>query len=120
MGNWRNNKDVEIPLDGVGGVNILVKADVHRSGTCRPRAVVHQTLGLWLTFSIRYQLPALRFRKPSRNRGLREDGAKSRLWRLWFTELCRLARRYGREARECVMSCHVVFLRTVEEALSFF
>jgi hypothetical protein len=32
MGNWRESKDVEIPLDGIGGVNILVKADVHRSG----------------------------------------------------------------------------------------
>ncbi|KAK5152112.1 hypothetical protein LTR04_006464 [Oleoguttula sp. CCFEE 6159] len=32
MGDWRNNKDDEIPLDGIGGVNILVKADVHRSG----------------------------------------------------------------------------------------
>ncbi|KAL9613981.1 MAG: hypothetical protein Q9167_001530 [Letrouitia subvulpina] len=32
MGDWRNNKDVEVPLDGIGGVNILVKADVHRSG----------------------------------------------------------------------------------------
>lgn len=34
MGNWRENKDVEIKLDGIGGVNILVKADVHRSGMC--------------------------------------------------------------------------------------
>ena len=33
MGDWRENKDVEIELDGIGGVNILVKADVHRSGT---------------------------------------------------------------------------------------
>jgi len=32
MGNWRENKDFEIPLDGIGGVNILVKGDVHRSG----------------------------------------------------------------------------------------
>ena len=33
MGNWRDmNKDQEIPLDGIGGVSILVKADVHRSG----------------------------------------------------------------------------------------
>lgn len=32
MGDWRNNKDDEIELDGIGGVNILVKADVHRSG----------------------------------------------------------------------------------------
>lgn len=33
MGNWRDNKDDEIKLDGIGGVNIMVKADVHRSGT---------------------------------------------------------------------------------------
>jgi hypothetical protein len=32
MGDWRNNKDEEIKLDGIGGVNIIVKADVHRSG----------------------------------------------------------------------------------------
>lgn len=31
-GNWRDDKDVEMELDGIGGVNILVKADVHRSG----------------------------------------------------------------------------------------
>lgn len=33
MGDWRENKDVEVELDGIGGVNIVVKADVHRSGT---------------------------------------------------------------------------------------
>ena len=32
LGDWRNNKDEEVELDGIGGVNILVKADVHRSG----------------------------------------------------------------------------------------
>lgn len=32
QGDWRNNKDEEVELDGIGGVNILVKADVHRSG----------------------------------------------------------------------------------------
>lgn len=32
MGDWRKNKDDEVNLDAVGGVNILVKADVHRSG----------------------------------------------------------------------------------------
>jgi hypothetical protein len=32
MGDWRENKDIEIPLDGVGGVSIVVKADVHREG----------------------------------------------------------------------------------------
>ena len=35
MGDWRNDKDEEIELDGIGGVNILVKADVHRSGSLR-------------------------------------------------------------------------------------
>lgn len=33
MGDWRGNKDEELELDGIGGVSILVKADVHRSGT---------------------------------------------------------------------------------------
>ena len=32
IGDWRHNKDEEIELDGIGGVNILVKADVHRAG----------------------------------------------------------------------------------------
>ena len=32
MGDWRHNKDEEVELDGIGGVNIIVKADVHRSG----------------------------------------------------------------------------------------
>ncbi|KAH6093520.1 hypothetical protein HBI65_136630 [Parastagonospora nodorum] len=31
-GDPRANKDEEMPLDGIGGVNIIVKADVHRSG----------------------------------------------------------------------------------------
>jgi hypothetical protein len=35
LGDWRKNKDEEVELDGIGGVNILVKADVHRSGTFR-------------------------------------------------------------------------------------
>ncbi len=46
MGDWREDKDVEIPLDGIGGVNILVKADVHRSGgwsMCVPTSVAHLT-----------------------------------------------------------------------------
>lgn len=32
MGDWRDDQRMEIELDGVGGVSILVKADVHRSG----------------------------------------------------------------------------------------
>lgn len=36
-GDWREDKDEELELDGIGGVNILVKADVHRSGkACAP------------------------------------------------------------------------------------
>ncbi len=35
MGDWRQNKDEEIQLDGIGGVNIVVKADVHRSGNSK-------------------------------------------------------------------------------------
>lgn len=35
MGDWRHNKDEEIKLDGIGGVSIIVKADVHRSGKLR-------------------------------------------------------------------------------------
>ena len=31
-GDWRGDKDEELPLDGIGGVNIVVKADVHKSG----------------------------------------------------------------------------------------
>lgn len=33
MGDWRSNPNEELELDGIGGVSILVKADVHRSGT---------------------------------------------------------------------------------------
>ncbi|CAO2658693.1 Nn.00g064160.m01.CDS01 [Neocucurbitaria sp. VM-36] len=32
LGDYRADKDDEMPLDGIGGVNIIVKADVHRSG----------------------------------------------------------------------------------------
>lgn len=46
MGDWRNNKDEEIELDGIGGVNILVKADVHRSGlsTVCPEYRIYQLI----------------------------------------------------------------------------
>ena len=32
MGDRHKDNDVEVNLDGIGGVNILVKADVHRYG----------------------------------------------------------------------------------------
>ena len=37
-GDWRKNKDEELELDGIGGVSILVKADVHRAGKFAPEA----------------------------------------------------------------------------------
>lgn len=62
MGDWRNNKDEEIELDGIGGVNILVKADVHRSGT-----VDAPTERICADAINRYQFPVLRFRKSGRD-----------------------------------------------------
>ena len=32
MGHWTKDPGEEIELDGIGGVNIMVKSDVHRSG----------------------------------------------------------------------------------------
>ena len=40
MGDWRDNKDEEVELDGIGGVNIVVKADVHKSGRLQDFCVV--------------------------------------------------------------------------------
>jgi hypothetical protein len=36
MGHRGENEDETIPLDGIGGVNIIVKADVHRAGMFSP------------------------------------------------------------------------------------
>lgn len=35
-GDRNGNKDEELDLDGIGGVSVLVKADVHRSGVNFP------------------------------------------------------------------------------------
>ena len=32
VGDWRNDPALEVPLDGVGGVSLLVRAEVHRKG----------------------------------------------------------------------------------------
>lgn len=56
MGDWRNDPDEEIELDGIGGVNILVKADVHRSGLFFTLIEETKTNG----DLHRYQLPMLR------------------------------------------------------------
>lgn len=61
MGDWRNNKDEEIELDGIGGVNIVVKADVHRSG----QTILLSCTIILLTLFFRYQLSMLRIRKSS-------------------------------------------------------
>lgn len=48
MGDWRKDKDEEIELDGIGGVNIVVKADVHRSGMCSLSPSYYFTHGKWV------------------------------------------------------------------------
>jgi hypothetical protein len=56
MGDWRHDKDEELKLDGIGGVNIVVKADVHRSGMSRrSRSTAAEVLT-----SSRNQFPVLR------------------------------------------------------------
>jgi hypothetical protein len=52
MGDWRDNKDIEIPLDGVGGVSIVVKADVHREGSSPVRYFI---FGLRQDANLRYR-----------------------------------------------------------------
>ena len=68
LGDWRNNKDEEVELDGIGGVNILVKADVHRSGK---RNELANYSSMILMHYHRHQLPMLLLRKPGRNRRIR-------------------------------------------------
>lgn len=111
MGNWRDNKDDEIKLDGIGGVNIMVKADVHRSGTCY----------LASKFKIsranndpRYQLPSIRIRESSRDGRLRKDGQASRIWSVRSTKLRCLAYRYRRETWKWLRSLHTFGLRCLD------
>lgn len=46
MGDWRSDNHEEIELDGIGGVNILVKADVHRSGMDRHQSHLRNVANL--------------------------------------------------------------------------
>ena len=66
MGNWRNNKDFEIPLDGIGGVNILVKADVHRSGKRWIRLALYSAV---LTVIVGVNFPAYAFENQAETEG---------------------------------------------------
>lgn len=59
MGDWRDNKDIEIPLDGIGGVNILVKADVHRSGKPPIPHLSSEPCRILIHPNNRHQLPLL-------------------------------------------------------------
>ena len=73
MGDWRLDNSEEIELDGIGGVNIIVKADVHRagklSGPADPVSCIFistspsrlQQTTLTRDFLYRHQLPILRF-----------------------------------------------------------
>ena len=65
MGDWRENKDVELQLDGIGGVNILVKADVHRSGMSQ-NDMGHN---LQLTSSLGINFPAYAFENQAETEG---------------------------------------------------
>ncbi len=74
LGDWRNNKDEEVELDGIGGVNILVKADVHRSGRIFTAYRDSELSATDTDVTTRDQLPLLCIRKPSGNGRIREDG----------------------------------------------
>ena len=111
MGDWRKNKDDEVELDGVGGVSILVKADVHRSGAYPSRKLRVFHAG-WTdrrdAYTNRDQLSMLRIRKSSRDGRLCENGKTSGLSGRGFAELRSMARRYAGKARKCVNHQHRV------------
>ena len=65
MGDRRDNQDEEIELDGIGGVSILVKADVHRSGM---RDYV-QPKGSELTLTQGINFPAYPFENQAETEG---------------------------------------------------
>lgn len=96
MGDWRNNKDEEINLDGIGGVNILVKADVHRSGMA---LTVRKRIEQRTDFR-RHQFPLLCIREPGRDRRLCENGEEGRISSGWSAELCCL----GKLVRDSLLS----------------
>lgn len=66
MGDWRNNKDEEVELDGIGGVNILVKADVHRSGSASSETT---TCGKKLTSFLGINFPCYAFENQAETEG---------------------------------------------------
>ena len=77
MGDRHKNPDKEVKLDGIGGVSILVKAAVHRSG--RSIFGLAKALCVALIARSRHQFPLLRVREPGRYRGFRGHGQSSGL-----------------------------------------
>jgi hypothetical protein len=65
MGDWRNDKDKEVELDGIGGVNIVVKADVHRSGM----SDLSFTIAVALTLLLGINFPAYAFENQAETEG---------------------------------------------------
>jgi hypothetical protein len=65
MGDWRNNKDEEVELDGIGGVNIVVKADVHRSGMY----MLLNVMGIMLTKFSGINFPCYAFENQAETEG---------------------------------------------------
>lgn len=65
MGDWRNDKDKEVELDGIGGVNIVVKADVHRSGM----SDLSFTVAVALTLLSGINFPAYAFENQAETEG---------------------------------------------------
>ena len=69
MGDWRDNKDEEIPLDGIGGVNIIVKADVHRAGMVHEAYGYASTSRITLTHSTGINFPCYAFENQAETEG---------------------------------------------------
>lgn len=67
LGDWRNSAALEIPLDGVGGVSLLVRADLHRKGVLSPRPLRSGSQSPLTAKLSRHRLPHQTRRPPDRN-----------------------------------------------------
>ena len=106
MGDWRNNKDEEIELDGIGGVNILVKADVHRSGKFGVVSlilVVHADCDQASTSPPTHS--RIKPRPRASRRWLRERGTKSSDCRTMSSGISTQRRSQGTLKESCVTLC---------------
>ena len=100
MGNRHKDKDREVNLDGIGGVNILVKADVHRSGRFSQKPLdLHMILITGIVLS-RNKFSMLRIREPGGHRRICGHGQTRWLSGCGATELHCLAHRHRGEGLE--------------------